>query len=466
MCGGERDGRLVLMDTTALALHPASGPHTAEPVPATTSTSPTTSSVAGAAAGASRGNRVRYVGVDLARFLAIAGMMATHLVAIGAGMPGLSAVDQQAAQIATVLTLGIAAPLFAVLGGLSTVFATRRLLADGRTGTAMASVALRGAILVVLGLLLGFVPSPIVIVLVYYGVAMMLIAPLVAARSWVLASLALVLGVVGGPLNAFVRGALGVVEEAGSPSFMSLIAQPVETLRGLLLTGAYPAITWVVYLLVGMLFARALVAATERDTLARTAGVVAGVGVAVAVAASLVSTWVVTHLDVFGVQPPEGFPQAEYLAFLTGQHFGAPASAELWSQLIAAPHSGSPLDIVRTAGIALAVIGVLVAIFDTSRVLAQAPRSHSRLTEVIRAAGAAPLTIYTAHVLATAGVWLSTLLSSDGELAALPWWVVGVGAFAVQLAGVLVIGAILAATGRRGPLEALTSGTVKKLARA
>ena len=405
--------------------------------------------------------RARYVGVDLARLLAVIGMMAAHLVAVNAGAPGTSELDIRAAEIAEMLTTGIAAPLFAVLGGLSAVFATRRALSTGRVGAAIASIALRGVILVLLGLALGYIVSPIVVVLVYYGVAMILVAPLIAARSWVLGLIALAVGVAGGPLNALLRDSLGIIEEAGSPSFLTLWAEPVETLRGVLVTGMYPAITWAVYLLIGVLVARALIAASERGVLARTALVLAAAGAAVAVAASLVSNWTIANLATFGVSAPEGLDEATFTTFLGSQHFGAPHSPELWSQLIAAPHSGSPMDILRTAGIALAVIGLLVAIFDANG------RRTGRLTEVFRAAGAAPLTIYTLHIIAT-GLIYTAVMQDESVLASgtLPWWVAGLGALGIQLAGVLVIGVALSATGRRGPLEALTSGIVRGITRS
>ena len=54
---------------------------------------------------------------------------------------------------------GAPAALFAVLGGVSIVFATRKQLSNGLTGKAMASVAVRGLVLIVLGVLLGFVDN-------------------------------------------------------------------------------------------------------------------------------------------------------------------------------------------------------------------------------------------------------------------------------------------------------------------
>lgn len=404
--------------------------------------------------------RVRYLGVDLARFLAIAGMMATHLIAVNAMNPTASAFEQGAAQIAQTLTSGIAAPLFAVLGGLSAVFATRRLLREGRVGAAIAAVALRGAILILIGLLLGLIVSPVVVVLAYYGVAMILIAPLVAAPSWVLATLAIAFGIAGGPLNALARGALGLVNEGGSVTFEPLFADPLGALRALLLTGEYPAITWGVYLLAGMLMARLLVSATARNTLGRAAGAVAAAGAAVAIAAQLASNWALAHLSDLGFTPVPGIDPEMFRTLLTAPTFGAPFSSDLWAQLVATPHSGSPMDLLRTIGIAGAVIGILVLLCDARGEARGGARTGGAL-EVLRCAGAAPLTVYTLHIVAT-GLLLAPVMEDPAVLEnGIPWWAAGTGAFALQLAGVLVIGAILAALGRRGPLEALTSGAVR-----
>lgn len=410
-------------------------------------------------------SRARFVGVDIARFLAIAGMMATHLIAINAMNPAASPFEQGAAQWAQTLTSGIAAPLFAVLGGLSSVFATRRLLRDGRTGAAIGAVALRGAILILVGLLLAFVVSPVVVVLAYYGVAMILVAPLIAVRGPVLVAIAAILGLAGGPLNAAVRGGLGVVNEGGSVSFELFGADPLGALRALALTGEYPAITWVVYLLAGILVGRLLVSGSERGTLARVSAILAGAGAAVAVAAHLASTWVLGNLAVFGFAPIDGIDPEMFRTLLVSPTYGAPFSTELWAQLVATPHSGSPMDLLRTVAIACAVIGLLVLLCDRgARPGAPRPTGTgfgARALDVVRSAGAAPLTVYALHIVVT-GLVLTPLFEDPSLLeSGMPWWAAGTSAFALQLGGALVIGAILSATGRRGPLEAATSGIVR-----
>ena len=405
--------------------------------------------------------RVRYIGVDLARFLAIVGMMATHLLVAGASaVPGSP--EFVANEVTLTVAAGTSAALFAVLGGVSMVLAARRRIAEGRTGAAIGAIVVRALIVILIGLLLGGIVSPVVVVLAYYGVAMLLVAPLIAAPGWLLASIALVLGIASGPLNALARQGLGVVNEGGSVNFELLGADPLSALRALFLTGEYPAVTWAVYLIVGVLAARALVAATARGSLARVAGTLAASGAVLATVAQLVSMWALANRGLLGATPVPGVDEQLVSQLLTAPTFGAPFGPELWAQLIATPHSGSPLDLARTIGIALAVIGLLVLVFDALL----GARRPGPVLGTIRAAGAAPLTVYTLHIVAT-GLTLGPLLEQPELLAGgMPWWAMGLSAFGLQLAGVLVIGAVLAALGRRGPLEAITSGAVNLLVRS
>ena len=67
--------------------------------------------------------------------------MAAHLLAPLAMFPGVSEPDHALASGVGLISNGAPAALFAVLGGVSIVFATRKQLSNGLTGKAMASVA-------------------------------------------------------------------------------------------------------------------------------------------------------------------------------------------------------------------------------------------------------------------------------------------------------------------------------------
>ena len=437
---------------------------------------------------------MRYIGVDLARFIAIAGMMAAHLLAPLASFPGVNDADRELASGVGLVSNGAPAALFAVLGGVSIVFATRKQLSNGLTGKAMLSVVVRGVVLIVLGVLLGFVDNNIIVILAYYGVAMILVAPLITLKNWMLASLATVLALGFGWLNITLRRSLDVQMEGPHINVGFITSDPLGTLRAIFVTGEYPAITWVTYLIVGMLIGRALTSATARGALGRTAAKLALIGGAVFVVSQLVSNWLLGKLLDFGVIQLDAAAQmsrAEVLEAAQTQILqfggsGAPVSPHIVSQLIAAPHSGSIMDLARTIALSALVIGLLVWLCDRERprlsAAAAAPASTTdiassatqpsigaRLLDIVRAAGAAPLTIYTTHIVVS-GIIQGTFFHAAEQAGGLPetgipWWVMGPWALVAQLVGVLAIGAILSLTKRRGPLEALLSKIVSAVVR-
>lgn len=415
--------------------------------------------------------RVRYVGVDLARFLAIAGMMAAHLIAVRYTLPGSTAAELPYLEAMSLMTNGTAAALFAVLGGVSVVFATQKLLRNGERWKATAAVAVRGAVLIVLGVALGSIDNTIVVILAYYGVAMILVSPLVAVRSWVLGVIAGVLTLVFGWLNIHLRAALGARIEGPHTSLSFLTHDLGVGLRTLFVTGEYPAITWVTYLLVGMLIGRALSNAAGRGMLGRTAAKLAALGAALFIVAQLVSNWVLANLLEVGILTPGTALEDGVFHILHLGGSGAPSSRNIFSQILATPHSGSIMDLMRTFGISLAVIGLLVFLCDREQraltsaepgSLPAAPSIGARLLDVVRATGAAPLTVYTLHIMVSGLLWYPYFGANadPAGLAHIPWWVVGNGAFALQIAGALAIGAVLSVTKKRGPLEALLSKIV------
>lgn len=425
--------------------------------------------------------RVRYVGVDLARFIAIAGMMAAHLIAMKYMLPHTEDSERPYLEVVSLVTNGTAAALFAVLGGVSIVFATQKLLRNGQRWKATAAVAVRGAVLIVLGVALGSIDNSIIVILAYYGVAMILVSPLVAVRSWVLGAIAGVLALAFGWLNIHLRAAIQTPLEGPHTSISFLAQDPGVALRALLVTGEYPAITWVTYLLVGMLIGRALTNAARQGTLGQVAAKLAALGAAMFIVAQLITNWVLANLIEVGILSPGTTLEEGVFHIMHLGGSGAPPSRNIFSQILASPHSGSVMDLVRTFGISFAVIGVLVFLCDRERraltstepglmpagTAVATPSIGARLLDVVRATGAAPLTIYTLHIVVSGLLWYPYFSSTadPAGLASIPWWVVGNGAFALQIAGALAIGAVLSVTKKRGPLEALLSKIVNFVVR-
>lgn len=385
--------------------------------------------------------RARLEALDLARLVAIVGMMTAHLLVPLGTAPGGSAWQSAAARVASVLTEGTSAALFAVIGGCSLVLASRKRLEAGDRAGAVRSGIVRGALVLAIGLLLGFVPTWVVVVLVPFGLGMMIAAPLLLLPSRVLAVIALVLAAVGGWLNASVRSSLDVVQEIGNVTPLNVL-EPATLLRGLALTGMYPLITWLPYLLLGVVLMRSLLRAIESDRARRWSLTMLGTGLAAAVIAygtsAAVKTWALAR--------------GEDAMLLELHGFGAPIRDDLWIQALANPHTGSVADIVATAGVSVAVIALLTLLLPPTRHLAGA------LPRALRSAGGAPLTIYTIHVLLTGVAMIAALIvAGAGAFESAPWFIASPWILLLHLAVVVVVGLVLAARRSRGPLEALVS---------
>lgn len=151
------------------------------------------------------------VGIDFARFLAIIGMFCAHLLP-PAGLPG------HVEGVSTIVD-GNASTLFAVVGGISVVLATRSYLERGHVAAARWAMAVRGVLVILIGATLALAPGSIVVVLVYFGVAMLCSIPFLrVSPRWLLVSAA-ILAIAGPILNAFLRQALGVIGEGGGVSW-------------------------------------------------------------------------------------------------------------------------------------------------------------------------------------------------------------------------------------------------------
>lgn len=375
--------------------------------------------------GGARTATARIEALDLARLLAILGMMAVHLLAPLALDPASTGIQGHLARAADALAAGSASTLFAVIGGCSLVLATRRPLARGECGRAVASVLVRGACVTLLGLVLELAPTSVMVVLVPFGLSMMLTAPLLLVPSRVLVPLLGVLALGGAPLAAAVPGPV----EFGTVTLLSL-DDPVGVLRGLVLTGQYPLITWVPYLLLGIVLMRGLLRAQQHGDPVRSSRQMLLAGAVTAAAGHA--------LPLLAAALGHATPGAWYTA---------------------APHTGTLGDMLATAGLSAAVLGALTWALPAGRQL------QSRTARTLRAAGAAPLSIYVGHVLLTTAALLLAVVASGGELTSMPWYVAGVGVLGVHVVLTLALGAVLAARGGRGPLEALVARTVRRLTR-
>lgn len=361
----------------------------------------------------------RLTGVDAARGLALVGMMATHVFPeVVAGSTALS----------HVVFSGRASALFAVLAGVGLALSTGGVRPPGGADLAAArrGIWARAAVIAGIGLLLGAWPSGVAVILVNYGALFVVATAFLALRARTLVVLAAVWLVASPVLSQLLRPLVA------SPSYavtsVADLGRPVGAAVELLLTGYYPVLTWTGYLLLGL--------AVGRSPLRRTGTAVtlAVVGTVVAVAAWVVSRALTARAVGQGALPRE-LPTL-YGTTPVGISAGPAAEGSWWWLVVRTPHSGTPFDLVHTAGCALAVIGVALLVLRL--------RPAALLLTPLVAAGTMTLTLYTAHVLAlpVLGFVLSTTVSYWLQVAVLL-------AFATAWQAASLHGLVP----RRGPLE-------------
>lgn len=366
----------------------------------------------------------RVVGVDVARALALVGMMATHM------LPGLVGTHVPWAQQ---VAGGRASALFAVLAGVSVALVSGRTRpAHGRARYAVSTrLVVRSLVIGAIGLTLGLVPTGIAVILAYYAVLFLLGLPFLGLRAPALAVLAGVWALAGPVLSLVLRPHLPA-HEVGSPTPGSL-ASPLHLLNELLFVGYYPAAVWLAYLLAGMAIGRA-------DLLRKGIEVVllAG-GAALAVAAMVLSRALLSRDDAWAAlgatYPDQGVGADHELlaaALTHGLHGTTPTDSWWWLATVA-PHSGSPLDLAQTIGSAMAVLGLCLL----------GTRVRPRVWAAVFGAGAMTLSLYTLHVLIMGEGWWPDLETP--------------GSYPDQVLIVLGVGAVFALVPLRGPLEAFVA---------
>lgn len=285
--------------------------------------------------------------------------------------------------------------LFAVVAGVALGIVTGGSTPASRgRGAARGRLAIRAAVLLVMGLMLWMLPSGIAIILDAYGLMFLLLVPLVFAARGLLAAVAVGLLVVA-PL---VRDRVVELTGLQPTGPLALGVDPGAVLVDWLLTGYYPVLLWMPLLLAGLLCARMGLGSTRARVLMVGLGAVASVA---------------------------GYGAAAVLP-------GVDASA----------HSGTTAELLGAGGLAVAVVGAALLALD-----GRAPRRVALLIAApLSALGRVALTVYVAHVLVIAAL---APLGPAGRFEA----AVGIPLLIVLSLGGVGLGLALQALGRRGPLE-------------
>lgn len=410
------------------------------------------------------GRPPRLMGLDVARALAVLGMMAAHLLTT----PELSPLDPSTWGA---LVHGRSAILFAVLAGISIALMTGRTrLPDVAELPAIRlGLVTRGAAIFAIGLVLELLGTPIAVILTFYGALYIVAAGFVRWRVTHLLVAAGALAVAGPPLLALLQA---LTFHANGPG------------AGLVLFGMYPLTVWLSLLFAGMAIGRTrLDRVGDRLRLLVVGVVLAAVGYGIgalgvvgapgadadstvsgtAASSESASEGVTGSEALLGVDPeeidftgavcddygdayiscypiddgtaetepePETSGWGSYLVELAEQD---PLGSALHALVAVEPHSGGTAEIIGSGGFAVAVIALCL--------LASGPLRWVLLP--FAALGSMPLSAYSAHVLSYA------LIAGPGVfLDSFDVW--------AWSAAVLLVAASLWSIARgRGPLETL-----------
>ncbi|HLR28641.1 MAG TPA: heparan-alpha-glucosaminide N-acetyltransferase domain-containing protein [Ruania sp.] len=286
----------------------------------------------------------RIVGVDTARGLAILGMFVAHLGLVR---------DRDVLSPTGWFFIADGRPsaLFALLAGVGLTFMTRRARWSGQPGEwrrQRVRIVKRAGVLYILGWVLTLLGTPVAVILPAYAVMFVFCLPFLHLSARTLLAWAAGIAAVMQVPVVLVRAQIG----EGSPWRM------VPGV-GELLTGYYPALLWVAYLLVGLVVGRL-------DLRSRLSPVLLmGYGTAAAVL---------------------GYGTGRVLTLLVD-----PAPGSLAALLTSTePHTDSALELVGNSGVAVAVIGLCLLV---SRV-----QVGRLLLLPVSAAGAMALTVYSLHI--------------------------------------------------------------------
>ncbi|PRY69750.1 uncharacterized protein DUF1624 [Glaciihabitans tibetensis] len=361
----------------------------------------------------------RILGLDLARGLAVIGMFAAHVLILGefdwtTPISWGGVVD------------GRSAATFALLAGVSIAIISGGVApAEGVALTrARARILVRAALIFVLGGLLSALGTNVYIILEYYAVIFVMALPVLRWRSRSLFALAGVLALVA-PIAQLVLTRL--LSAAG------LAELPPLTL---LITGAYPAIVWFVFVLVGVGIGRLDLRVRRVQLRLLAAGVV--LAVLGYTAGSVAALWLErTSLGTGTSAPSPGvYPEVSELFDLT-------------PLLTALPHTGSPFELAGATGFAVALVALCLIVLRPG-VLA----AVRVILFPLVATGSMALSAYSAQIIALAVI-------GDG------YWVQGSNNAALYLSltlSILLLCTLWSLFLGRGPLERFLSEASRSMA--
>jgi uncharacterized membrane protein YeiB len=323
----------------------------------------------------------RFLGVDVTRGVALIAMLATNVWDV--------VDDNDRLTLAGMTAIGRAATLFVMVAGISLAFISggRRPVQGTARRAARANIAVRAVLIGTIGLVLGYVPAESVgMILTFYGMFFLLAIPLIGLRPRTLVAIAAVLVVVS-PLVLMAARSLGLEDVFDPlPTLTSLFTDPVDLLLLVLVSGNFPAVTYMAYICVGLAIGRLDLSSTKVAV-----RLLVG-GVALACAAWFLSWLLVERLGGL----PHLLALSERGTTPTELLWDSNPVNSWWWLALRVHHSGTPLDMLGTLGSAIAVLGAVLLVCKL--------RVAQRLLRPVALAGSMTLTVYSAHALVLAWI--------------------------------------------------------------
>jgi uncharacterized membrane protein YeiB len=280
------------------------------------------------------GGSPRIIGVDIARGLAILGMFVAHT------MPNPSDTE--------LLVDGRSSILFGTLAGVSLGILSGQdhPAVRGARSRIYRVILIRALFIFLLGIVLWSLGSEIAIILDYYAIMFLLVAPLLFLPRMVLAVL----------LAAFAFVAPAAADLVGENE--EPIASIADAAREYLLTGYYPALIWMPFLLAGLIAARS------------------------------------------GLTRP--YTQLGMILIGTISAVAGYSVARISPVVTAEAHSGTTAEVFGSGGLAVATVGFLLLLTTSAPVLVR--RLVTTVFSPVAAAGSMALSVYTVQILVLAVV--------------------------------------------------------------
>ncbi|OII39665.1 hypothetical protein BIU98_11505 [Curtobacterium sp. MMLR14_010] len=362
----------------------------------------------------------RLSGVDVSRAVALLGMMAAHVGGVA------DQLDWSDPSSWSAVVNGRSSSLFAVLAGVSVGLVSGRTTPPGppEIGRVRARLAVRAVLIVVIGVGLMLLGTPVYVILPTYGALFLLVLPALRWRRWAVFTAAGACALLSAP---FAIAIVPLYADTGS----------FEQQLGLV----YPVVTFLAYVLVGLGVARSGLGPRHRfpgDAPAASGPCWWGEGrgtqvalLASGVVAATTAYVVGTLLAPIPADAGKAFPGVPFVS-------EGSTAGQAMAQVFLSPrdHSSSIVDVLGTAGVAIAVIGLCSLVVDGRG------RTVQRIAFPLVAIGSMPLSIYALHLIVIAAV----PELPDG-LATWWWFAVGAALFAMLWQRFL----------GRGPLERLVA---------